>query len=266
MGCTSSLQELRTLSPVASDFYGSLSAEYLAYSESEAEQGNDSSSEHFASKGIEAIKSKKVEPDSINTGSIGYDRLSNARLALVEVLNNDVKRVAPQKAARAQMLFDCWNEQENNKISTIKASCSEEFVQVYDELQMVAANIAYGAISKNTIEFYENGTELDADAKYIIARLIAHLSKYKNYALELDTHINLKSKKDNNVTIAKKRLVNIKNALVKSGIPKEKIFYSKPKTQSVSGKAVYLSSDRIIQNNNIDIIITSSHHPKAVTK
>lgn len=260
-GCTSNLQELKTISPVADNFSSSLAAEYLAYAESEAEQGLTSSSEHFASKGVRASKGELVEPDTVNANNENYKDISAARLALIDVLNDDVKRVAPQKAARAQILFDCWNEQEGNKSLVTGASCAAEFSSQYDELQLVADNLVHGADSKNTLEFYEGSAELDADAKYIIAKMTVHLVGHDDYMLGLKAYYNSKDKKNRKGRLAYKRLSAVRDELLKAGVTMDKIFFTKPDSTESSGSAVYLSNDEDKQNRNIvDIIVTSKHH------
>lgn len=260
-GCTSNLQELKTISPVADNFSSSLAAEYLAYAESEAEQGRTSSSEHFASKGLRVSKGESVEPDAVNTKGKNYEDISAARLALIDVLNDDVKRVAPQKAARAQILFDCWNEQESNKSLVKGASCAAEFNSQYDELQLVADNLIHGADSKNTLQFYEGSAELDADAKYVIVKMTVHLVGHDDYMLGLKAYYNVKDKKNRKGRLAYKRLYAVRNELLKAGVTKDKIFFIKPDSTESSDGAVYLSNDEDKRNSNIiDIIVTSKHH------
>lgn len=266
MGCTASLQELQTIAPVAGDFSSSLAAEYLAYSESEAEQGRDFSAEHFAAKGLNVARGEDVVLDEVNKKTKSYDSLLVSRAALSDILSEDVKRVAPQKAARAQMLFDCWNEQENKKVPVARASCAEEFAIIYDDLQAIADDLAHGAYGKNIIGFYAGSTDLDAEAKYVIAKISKHLEKSDNYMLELDAHRNVKDAKSNKGLLAYKRLVAVRGELIKSGISPAKIFFAKPYSIS-SASVVHLSNDEAVENSNkIDIIITSSRHLHAVSK
>lgn len=265
MGCSASLQELKTIAPVAGDFSSSLAAEYLAYSESEAEQGRDSSAEHFAAKGVNSTKGDDVALDEVSKKTKNYDSLLASRAALSDILSEDVKRIAPQKAARAQLLFDCWNEQENKNLSTAHVSCAEEFTTIYDELQTIADDLIHGAYSKNSIEFYTGSADLDADAKYIIVKISRHLAKSNNYVLELDAHRNVKDSKSSKGLLAYKRLVAVRNAMVKAGVPSAKVFFTKPYKIS-SASVVHLSNDKIVENSNkIDIIITSSRHLNTVS-
>lgn len=266
-GCTASLQELQQISPMANDFSGSLAAEYLAYSQAELEQGQDYSSEYFAAKGLGAAKGEVVMPDDVREEGSDSSGLLAARQALVGVLNDDVKHVAPQKAARAQMLFDCWNAQTASKRAGFAAGCAEEFGQVYDELQQISDNLTHGAIGRSTFDFYVGSAALDAEARYVIAKVAAHLKSVSDYAVELDAHHNVKDNKSSKGRLARARLTVVRDALIRAGVPKERVFFAKNRAASDTSKMVYLSSDKIVENRNkFDIIITSSRHFNAVSK
>lgn len=265
--CTASLQELQQISPAASDFNSSLAAEYLAYSQSELEQGRDFSSSHFAKKGLMASRGEKVAPDEAQKGTEKFADISESRQKLVEILNDDVKHTAPQKAARAQMLFDCWNEQESNKSLKVIVSCAEEFNQIYDDLQQVADNLTHGAFGKSTFYFYTGSSVLDAEGRYVVAKVAAHLAGINSYAVELDANYNIKDNKSYKGRLAYKRLAVVRDALIKAGVPGAKIFFAKQRFSSDSGKTVYLGNDKMVENSNkFDIIVTSSRHLNAVSK
>ncbi len=260
-GCTGNLQQLKEISPVANDFHSSLAAEYLAYSESEIEQKRDASADYFAAKGVDAAKGGNVEPDRVSNDSPNFKKLNRSRAALMEALTEDVKALAPQKAARAQLLFDCWNEQESKKISLQKISCEKEFTIAYDELRDVADDITYGADSKNTIEFVPGNAELGADEMLLIKAISVHLSSYSDYAVQLDAHMDGKDIKSKQFFLMNKRIAVIKSALVKAGIPKKKIFTAKSSPKKPSQDAVHLSNDDDMQSGEaVDIIVTSSRH------
>lgn len=260
-GCSDSVSRLREISPVAGDFSSSLAAEYLAYAESEQEQGKGCLAEHFAYKGVKAFAKEDISPDEVNIKSDDFEDLASSRAAFMDILSEDLKRVVPQKVARAQILFDCWNEQDSSQLSDSDISCAEEFRQVYDELREVADNLAHGADSRSVVEFYEGSAELDAEAKYVIAKVAAHFSGHDDYVLELDAHYVGKNKKDIYGRLTQKRLSVIREALISAGVRKDRIFTVKPDGVRASGGAVYLSSDDIVYNRDkIDITVTSIKH------
>ncbi len=264
-GCSANLQELRNVAPVATDFPSSLATEYLAYSESEAEQGRKSSAEYFASKGLRASKGEAVEPDAVNTKlnakEKAYKALSASRLALMDILNDNIKKTVPQDAARVQILFDCWNSQEGNKIAITGVSCAEEFVLAYDELQSVADELIHGDDGQYTIDFDADSALLSTEAKDIVSEIAKHIKGHPDYALELNGYHDINDNKTSQGRLVKNRLSNVRGALLKAGVPKDKIFFAKAKPEGASGAAVYLSSDEIMQDSDVvDITVTSLRH------
>lgn len=262
-GCASNLQQLQEIAPKANNFSSSLAAEYLAYSESEIEQGHKSSADYFAAKGVRAAKGETVEPEAVNASSgineVNLAKLSAARAALMDLLSLDVKKVAPQKAARAQLLFDCWDEQESRKLSLEKVSCARDFALAYNELRSVADDLIYGADSKNTVEFPADSAKLDEDELNTIAQIASHMAGSRDYALELVPHFDISNVKDHRSRLVRKRLAAVRSALIKAGVPSERIFDVKSDIISVPGHTVRLSSDTK-DSNEIDINITSVHH------
>ncbi|MBM3618239.1 MAG: hypothetical protein FJX23_06800 [Alphaproteobacteria bacterium] len=108
----SPVQELKQASQHdTGSFADSLAAEYLGFSESEAEQGREAASEHFALKGLDAKKNGDVEPERPREWQMeatdDRDDLQGARRRLMQARTDFVKRVSSQSLARAQVLYDC---------------------------------------------------------------------------------------------------------------------------------------------------------------
>lgn len=264
-GCTASLHELRTISPDVSSFSGALASEYLAYSESEAEQGRIFSAEHFAAKGLDAAKGKAVELDAVNTNTSSHNVLSASRLALVDILRDDVKVADPQNAARTQLLFDCWNNQESRKSSTEEnVPCADGFSQAYNELQLLADELVHGDEVKHALRFATGSVRLNAEAKNIIAEIAEHVAGHPDYALALNANYDVKNKRNKHRRLAQKRLMQkrlivVRGALIKAGVDPDIIFVAKSNPITASEKTVRLSNDKIaVDSNMVDIIMTST--------
>src|SRR5438045_3746843 len=89
-GC-SSLHRLKQMNPSADDFNSALASEYLAYAESESEQGRHNFAERYAGKGLRAAEGKPVLPDEINKSLQPEDQemLRPARDKLLTFLTDD---------------------------------------------------------------------------------------------------------------------------------------------------------------------------------
>lgn len=262
-GCNSSLQELKTVAPAPDGFSSSLASEYLAYAESESEQGRSSSSEHFAAKGLRASKGEQVGLDSVDEKIPGSKWLSDYRAALINALNDDVKNAEPRKAARAQILFDCWNEQEKDGLTVTEAapaivSCKQELDLVYDEISQLADNFRYGDDSKKTIRFIDGSAALDAEEQGKIKKIAEHVGKDEDYKIELKTY-----RSDYGHHLPQRRLAAVSDELIKNGVPKAKILLTKVDKESADG-AVHLSADKEqVDHEVVYILVTYKHNISA---
>lgn len=258
-GCSSSLQELKSVSPAPDGFSNSLASEYLAYAESEAEQGRTSSSEHFASKGLRAAKGEQVELDSVDSRTEGYKWLSDYRADLINALNDNVKYAEPQKAARAQVLFDCWNEQEKEGLTVTAAapaivSCKQELDQVYDEISQLSDSFHYGDDSKKAIRFVEGSAALDEEERGKIKKIAAHVRKFDDYKIELKTY-----HAGSDRHLPQRRLTAVSDELIKDGVPKAKILLTKVGKENADD-AVHLSTDKEQSNHDVVYILVTYKH------
>lgn len=261
-GCTSNLERLKDINPDAHDFHSSLAAEYLAYSESEIEQGRSSAADYYAAKGVSASNGEEVEPDKVNPSSADVKKLASARYGLVNLLSEEVKNIEPQKAARTQLLFDCWNGQENKTQSVIKNSCASEFATSYKDIVMAADALEFGGSSYNTIEFVPGSAELDADEISVINEIADQVKGKKDYLVKLVPNMDIKDIKSK--YLADRRVKNIRGEFIKARIPKKKIITAAPDTQKISIDAVHLSNDDEQSRDGVDILVTSSRHILAV--
>lgn len=215
-GCANSLNELQKLNPPANDYNSALAAEYKAYAESEAEQGRRSNSEHFARKGLDALNGKEVlpEPADASLAKTDQDELAEARTALIKMQTEDMKRVAPQKLARAQLLFDCWQQQVTKRISQERAPCSEEFASDLSELQEVSDSFNYEREHAYVLSFLPGKARLDNEGNALLKEIAGHAKKADDYLIEVE----IGKTADVSGHLAEKRLQLIKQRLARSGV------------------------------------------------
>jgi len=122
-------------------FTKALLAEYKAYAKYESEQEYEwDHAAVFAQKGLRAAKGDEVAPEELASWAIPAARqgeLSKARALLIEDLGNGSKTRVPEKAARAQVKFDCWVEEEAE--GDTDSDCRAEFLKVEPELHVAPA-------------------------------------------------------------------------------------------------------------------------------
>ncbi len=239
--CQTRLQQLQGLEPVGTPFAVALAQEYLAFAESEADQYDWVDSRHFAIKGLEAGYGKNVRPDTISQWDIPADiqpAIAQARGYLMEVLTSQLIETEATEAARAQVLFDCWLEQqeENWQEEDIKG-CREGFYDVLDVLYAKlypAAKIEEREVSKVetmpaeapgpfNIYFGFNKTSLDANAQEVLHKAVQDLRSLPKFTITLNGYADKSGKQSYNMQLSKKRALAVKKALVDAGVDEDTI-------------------------------------------
>lgn len=245
-GCASNLDRLRDADPQANDFPSALAAEYLAFANSEAELGHHQSADYFAQKGLRAHKGEVVLPEAVdpNLPVVRQKELESARKQLMTMETDDVKRVSPQKLARAQLLFDCWQQQLNKgvnpEVAEALAPCADEFKSSMNELQPVANSFIYGAETTQYVQFATNSTELNQESLDVLQKIADRVNTGKKYTLTLTGIADHKHH-----ILLQRRLRTVKETLVAKGVNAKNIRFKEP-----GSKAVLLSNDKVAANND----------------
>lgn len=238
-GCQTASGYLHWLNPEANDFESALAAEYLAYSDSEKEQGRPQVAEYFAAKGVRATNGEAVEPE-IPAAALAKSKqkeLNAARASLVALLNDDMKSVSAQKLARAQLMFDCWAHQRNMNISAKNAPCAEEFQAALAELQDVAESFRGDKETSYVISFDGGSSALSGEALATLSSL-AEKTSGADYAVEISGE-------------GAARLGAIRAALIERGVLASRMEL-KPANNS---RVVILSNDVVQDPNQVQVML-----------
>ncbi len=138
-GCvTYSLEELRHAELKGSDFHKALARMYLDFASSEEKEYDWFDSMYFADKGLKAAYGKDTAPEDLKGWDIPKDilpEMESTRAMLLETLTPQTIAAHPEMAARAQFMFDCWAEQqeENWQVDDI-AHCRDGVKDALKEL------------------------------------------------------------------------------------------------------------------------------------
>ena len=133
-GCTGlELDRAKDLQPGGSEFSKNLYSGYIDLSASEFSEGDYRDSDNFALRASAAAGDKPGGPEDIGQRKLPSNKqgeLSEARARLVAALSAGAREKAPTHAANAQVMFDCWmQEQEENRQPDDIASCRAGFQQ-----------------------------------------------------------------------------------------------------------------------------------------
>lgn len=125
------LRDARTMKPAGSAFDKGLYAGYVGLAESEYREGDYMDADAFARRASAAARGEAPAPEKIAMRRLpekNAGELAAARGRLTAALAKGAAAKAPGHASRAQVMFDCWmQEQEENFQQVDVARCRTEF-------------------------------------------------------------------------------------------------------------------------------------------
>jgi len=221
--------------PVKDDFFQqALHAEYVKLATIEDDEGDIDNAEYFNNKAKRVAEGKKVDPTGMKERNIpknAADELEAARIALIAVLRGGGPKKAPNNSARAQVMFDCWmEEQEENYQPADIAACRNEFdlalKRADDALAEPTAQpaaqpaMAMAMAGPYVVYFAFNSAKLDAKALATVKQAAAAAKSGK---VAVSGHTDRAGKDDYNQRLSMDRARAVVRALIKAGVSKAAI-------------------------------------------
>jgi len=221
------------------EFAQDLHKEYVDLAKAEAAEHDWDDATYFGNKAVAAADAANEgatipDPQAIADRELPehmVNEMAGVRTFLMMALE-DGRRTKPQHAARAQAMFDCWmQEQEENFQPDDIAACREGFDAAYKELSkkmamaepmaepMAPAGEAVMAVGPFTVYFGFNSSSLDSAATALINSLASH--KYANDELGyviLSGHTDRSGSSDYNEMLSDKRVMAVSDAFMAKGI------------------------------------------------
>ena len=254
-GCTafSSFSEVEALNdakPVGSPFTKALAGEYREFSNNELKSMLDyPDALHFARKGLAAASGEVVLPEPVsdwNLKDTAVQEMSAARGRLMVAFDMGARETAPALAAKAQVKFDCWIEQqEENFRKTKEASCKSDFMSSITQLEahqqpappqqdavtpIEGAPVAGGAYgvdaskpmkSENAmylVFFNWNSAQIGSGAQSVLDAIAEEVKKHPPTSLNVIGYADTSGSSKYNVRLGFKRAKSVRDALVKRGV------------------------------------------------
>ncbi len=257
------LDEAQSMTPKGSTFGMNLHKGYTDLALSEYAEWDEEDGTVFATRAVTAGKGNLVLPEEISTrklpkGSVGD--LTAARARLVDALRRGAGRKAPEQAARAQVMFDCWmqEQEENDQPRDIKA-CRDGYeaamgpvLASLKEAPKVAAKPApkpapmpkkIAPPSALLVLFDLDSSKLTGNAPNQINHAAALASgKDQLFTIHLAGHTDLAGDSKYNLVLSKARVDAVAQALIKAGVPANRITKEihgeeKPRVMTADGTA-----------------------------
>ncbi len=238
-GCTafdsfSEIDELNEVQPVGSPFTQALAEEYKVFANRELNDTFDyPDALHFAKKGLAAAAGESVMPEPVNDWNLSEEHIKElgaARGRLIVAFDMAAREIAPATAAKAQVDYDCWIEQqeENWKAKEV-LSCKKAFLETMNELegliqqapQPVASNEPPPMVPEEAmylVFFNWDSYSLSSGAMNVLKAVAEEVGKNTPSQINVQGYADTSGPADYNKKLAFKRGGAVRDALVKLGI------------------------------------------------
>ena len=229
------IEATNSMANKGSAFNGALQQEYIALAMAEAEEWDMEDAHYFNNKALAAAKGDDVQPQAIKerkiTGDARWD-LEAARQALRASLLAGSKDYAPKESARAQAMFDCWiQEQEENDNPADVAACMNGFNEALAKVEGMRTAMKAKAPMKKmmdlpapyTVYFDFDSFDLSATGAAVIKEAAKATMKAKAGGVVVTGHTDKAGSDDYNKGLSRARAAAVVNALMAEGIARDSV-------------------------------------------
>ena len=225
--CAQEIRDVGRLSASGSAFSRALYDGYLQLSKDEYEEKDLRDSHTFAERARAAAAGGEFEPEAIEARNLPGDaigELSEARARLVAALDGNGRTKAPDDAAHAQVMFDCWMQEAEEEIGPNHVEpCRSSF---YEAVAKVEAAIAEPVVEEPPAEapepfvlFFDfDSSVIDADGQAVIDNAVATAERLGLTGFSVTGHADRSGPEDYNIALSLRRADAVKAALVSRGV------------------------------------------------
>lgn len=228
--------DLAKLKPSGTTFNSYLAQEYLELSTYEEKVEFDwQDADRWAKKGLDAAANKAVLPETPGEPEWGgvpesaRGPLMQARQRLMAALDRGGRDKAPKAAARAQVMYDCWVEEEEEQWQKARiAYCKGEFEKALAEVERAlapapapaAAPAPAPAAAANFIVYFDfNSDKLNPAALKVVDDAVAEFKRRGRASVTLAGHADKSGSSAYNQRLSKRRADAVLSAMVARGVP-----------------------------------------------
>jgi OOP family OmpA-OmpF porin len=233
------IDKLRAAQPKGDAFTAALTSEYRELMNFEADEMYDwVDASYYAKKGLRASSGETVLPQPIAERRLPAEHvqdLTNARGELVDALFAGGRDAAPAEAARAQAMFDCWMEQQEENIQPEHiARCRDGFRTAMDALKAAMAPKpmakpapapapAPAAPVRFVVFFPFDSATVTSEGMGIIQKAVQSAGGSKAVDFTVTGHADRAGAEDYNLGLSLRRAEAVQQALAGRGVAGDKI-------------------------------------------
>ena len=232
-GCAArpDINAIRSMPSKGDAFQQALHGEYLVLAKWEEDQGDYDSADYYVMKAKMAAEGKAVAPTEMKERKIPASAIADlnaARTRLMGALAATASKKAPADAARAQTMFDCWMEQQEENFQPEDiALCRSGFEGAMRNIEAKPAPAPKPAAAfpgPFIVYFAHNSAKLDAAAMKVIADAVAAKAASKAGTMVVTGHTDLSGKTGYNEGLAKRRAAVVSKAIMAKGLKQYQVF------------------------------------------
>jgi len=228
-GCVSNIQTVSTAKGTGSPFTQDLTEQYKAFTADEAGEYDWSNANYFAKKGLASAGGQVVQPEQLADWDIPADKqadMAAARQRLVTDLDGGARDAKPDIAAKAQVKFDCWvEEQDENHEDDKIAACKNDTLAALDELEKKEMAMAPAVASpmNYTVYFDFDRSVITPAGQEVINQVLSDARAHNPSSISVTGHTDLVGPEDYNMALSLRRADAVRSALIAGGVSADKI-------------------------------------------
>lgn len=239
-GCgTVDIKSVADMQTTRDAFKSALHKEYVALADAEYMESDIEDAEYFVAKAKDAGLGLDVAPQPMAERKIpGYAKksMAKARAELVSKLWNGAEELTPGPAARAQAMFDCWlqEQEEDNQPDHIRA-CRQAFTAALFDMKTHPKVAAKPMMKKKkmmpktvmpapyVVYFGFDSAEITDSEMVKIKQAYADFRLRKPSKLLVAGHTDTSGNKAYNLGLSRYRAAEVSNRLMELGVPRNAV-------------------------------------------
>ncbi|MGJ3259242.1 MAG: OmpA family protein [Rhodospirillales bacterium] len=217
-------------------FHMALQNEYVALAMAEAEEWDTEDAHYFNNKALAAAKGEDVGPQDLKERNIKGDaqwELEAARQALRGELLSGAKDFAPLEIARAQAMFDCWmQEQEEGDQQEHIDACKNAFNAALDKAigmrpplkpAMEKSMPAKPLAGPFVVYFDFDSFDLSATGAAVVKEAAEAAKSGDAGKVVVTGHTDTRGNAEYNEGLSRARAAAVRNALIEAGLTRDQV-------------------------------------------
>ena len=219
---------VRTMEAPADPFLNGLFNGYIGLADAELAEVDLQDSDSFALRAEAAAQGRLFEPEHMFMRDIPEEHvaeMTDARARLMGFMHRGAREIAPDPAARAQVAFDCWmQEQEENNQPDDIAACRDAFYAALAELENlmplpVAAPPPAPAVPPEFVVFFDfDRSNVDSIGMATIDEAVSAAEQIGAEGFSVTGHTDRAGSEPYNDALSLRRAEAIRAALVARGV------------------------------------------------